>query len=99
MVTRLPGTFGSACEEIGSTTAEIASIVDGKALPITKAQARPAMMARWNGRGCISIDDLSVTDIESSIIFARCLHRHCEERSDEAIHSFFLLRDGLLRCA
>ena len=50
MVTRLPGTFGSACEPIGSTviepadrggtrflrssgaiTAEIASIVDGKA--------------------------------------------------------------------
>src|SRR5258708_36306958 len=25
--------------------------------------------------------------------------RHCEERSDEAIHSFFTLRDGLLRCA
>ena len=25
--------------------------------------------------------------------------RHCEERSDEAIHSFFAWRDGLLRCA
>ena len=25
--------------------------------------------------------------------------RHCEERSDEAIHSFFLRRDGLLRFA
>jgi hypothetical protein len=25
--------------------------------------------------------------------------RHCEERSDEAIHSFFVLRDGLLRFA
>jgi hypothetical protein len=25
--------------------------------------------------------------------------RHCEERSDEAIHSFFARRDGLLRCA
>jgi NitT/TauT family transport system substrate-binding protein len=25
--------------------------------------------------------------------------RHCEERSDEAIHSFFSRRDGLLRCA
>jgi hypothetical protein len=63
MVTRLPGTFGSACEEIGSTVssvepagsllaqsgsmiAEIASIVDGNALPRTKAQARPAMTAR-----------------------------------------------------
>ena len=63
MVTRLPGTFGSACELIGSTTssvepagsllahsgsitAEIASIVDGSALPMTKAQARPAITAR-----------------------------------------------------
>src|ERR1700688_2140547 len=26
-------------------------------------------------------------------------HRHCEERSDEAIHSFFLRQDGLLRFA
>src|SRR5260370_41902805 len=25
--------------------------------------------------------------------------RHCEEQSDEAIHSFFALRDGLLRYA
>ena len=25
--------------------------------------------------------------------------RHCEERSDEAIHSSFVRRDGLLRCA
>src|SRR5258705_8392713 len=25
--------------------------------------------------------------------------RHCEERSDEAIHSSFARRDGLLRCA
>src|ERR1700689_882803 len=25
--------------------------------------------------------------------------RHCEEHSDEAIHSFFARRDGLLRCA
>ena len=25
--------------------------------------------------------------------------RHCEERSDEAIHSFLVRRDGLLRCA
>jgi hypothetical protein len=25
--------------------------------------------------------------------------RHCEERSDEAIQSFFAQRDGLLRCA
>ena len=25
--------------------------------------------------------------------------RHCEERSDEAIHSFFMRRDGLLRYA
>src|SRR6478736_7883220 len=25
--------------------------------------------------------------------------RRCEERSDEAIHSFFAWRDGLLRCA
>src|SRR6266403_2069705 len=25
--------------------------------------------------------------------------RHCEERSDEAIHTFFARRDGLLRCA
>ena len=58
MVTRLPGTFGSACEEIGSTTscvepaeslfmhsgsitAEIAAMVDGSILPMTKAQARP----------------------------------------------------------
>ena len=63
MVTRLPGTLGSAYEPIGSTvssadpgdsllaqsgaiTAEMTSIVDGKALPITKAQARPAMTAR-----------------------------------------------------
>jgi hypothetical protein len=31
-------------------------------------------------------------------LFESRLHpRHCEERSDEAIHSFFLLRDGLLR--
>jgi hypothetical protein len=58
----LPGTFGSACDVIGSTTscvepadavaqsgsitAEIASMVDGSALPMTKAQARPAMTAR-----------------------------------------------------
>src|SRR5882757_9270840 len=26
------------------------------------------------------------------------LLRHCEERSDEAIQSFFAQRDGLLRC-
>ena len=25
--------------------------------------------------------------------------RHCEERGDEAIHSFFPRREGLLRCA
>jgi hypothetical protein len=29
----------------------------------------------------------------------RAFRRHCEERSDEAIHSFFTRRDGLLRCA
>src|ERR1700722_3275785 len=28
-----------------------------------------------------------------------CPPRHCEERSDEAIHSFFTLHDGLLRFA
>ena len=27
------------------------------------------------------------------------VHRHCEERSDEAIHSFFARPDGLLRFA
>jgi hypothetical protein len=27
------------------------------------------------------------------------LKRHCEERSDEAIHSFFTLQDGSLRGA
>ena len=28
-----------------------------------------------------------------------CVHRHCEERSDEAIHSSFVRQDGLLRGA
>src|SRR6267154_1604181 len=28
-----------------------------------------------------------------------CYFRHCEERSDDAIHSFFARRDGLLRFA
>ena len=57
-----PGTFGNACDEIGSMTscvepvtllaqsgsmiAETASMVAGSALPMTKAQARPAMTAR-----------------------------------------------------
>src|SRR5258707_14442696 len=31
--------------------------------------------------------------------FVEVLPRHCEERSDEAIHSFFSRRRGLLRCA
>ena len=31
--------------------------------------------------------------------YAKLHQRHCEERSDEAIHSFFTPRDGLLRCA
>ena len=59
METRLPATFGNACDEIGSTTscepvtlfahsgsmiAETASMVDGSALPMTKAQARPAKL-------------------------------------------------------
>src|SRR6476661_9983854 len=78
MVTRLPGTFGSACEEIGSTTscepvtllaqsgsmmAETASIVVGSILPMTKAQARPATMARQNERKSPCCDDLDATDI------------------------------------
>jgi hypothetical protein len=43
--------------------------------------------------------------IEPAIIVAirRCIvisaDRHCEERSDEAIHSFFARRNGLLRFA
>jgi len=61
-VTRLPGTFGSACEAIGSTvssdepvaaamqsgsiTVEMMSRVTGSAFAMRKAQARPAMMAR-----------------------------------------------------
>jgi hypothetical protein len=32
-------------------------------------------------------------------MFEKLTSRHCEERSDEAIHSFFAQRDGLLRCA
>src|SRR6202795_2070389 len=48
---------------------------------------------------------MSVVDAKpfaiSSIPFALSpsLTRHCEERSDEAIHSFLLLRYGLLRFA
>src|SRR4029450_5839158 len=79
MVTRLPATFGKACEEIGSTTscveplallaqsgsmiAETASMVDGSALPMTKAQARPAMMARENGRPSDIGNGWNVADI------------------------------------
>src|SRR6185436_6312517 len=79
MVTRLPATFGSACDEIGSTTscvepltllaqsgsmiAETASMVDGSALAVTKAQARPAMMARYNGRPSAFGDSRNVADI------------------------------------
>jgi len=58
----LPGTFGKACEAIGSTvssadpagsltahsgatTLESVSIMTGNVLPITNAQASPAMAA------------------------------------------------------
>jgi hypothetical protein len=32
-------------------------------------------------------------------VYLKLERRHCEERSDEAIHSSFTRRDGLLRCA
>src|SRR3981081_1899978 len=32
-------------------------------------------------------------------LISRIARRHCEERSDEAIYSFFARQDGLLRCA
>src|SRR5262245_60888814 len=77
MVTRLPGTFGKACEAIGSTTscdpvtllahsgsmiAETASMVDGSALPMTMAQARPAAMAIVSGRAGVDGDMLIAAD-------------------------------------
>ena len=36
---------------------------------------------------------------QEEIRVTRLNRRHCEERSDEAIHSFFALQDGLLRFA
>src|SRR6267378_888284 len=36
-------------------------------------------------------------DCFAALATTESFHRHCEERSDEAIHSF--LRHGLLRCA
>jgi hypothetical protein len=37
--------------------------------------------------------------MNSAPAFFYFIRRHCEERSDEAIHSFFVRRDGLLRFA
>src|SRR5689334_21618147 len=50
----------------GSITAVTRSRVSGAALAIRKAQARPATMARWNGRdsGILSVD---VADIVVSL--------------------------------
>jgi hypothetical protein len=45
---------------------------------------------RWLAMTAPHLDRLCCLKLES---------RHCEERSDEAIHSFFARRDGLLRCA
>src|SRR6266480_4222633 len=46
-----------------------------------------------------SICSVSAGDTRNVIHGAGLEFRHCEERSDEAIHSFFLWRDGLLRGA
>src|SRR5260370_11281855 len=55
---------GSLEAHSGSITAEIASMVDGKALPTTNAKARPAMTARYNGRASIRVSPVSnVADI------------------------------------
>src|ERR1700722_16499507 len=55
---------GSLLEHSGATTVEIASIASGSALAIRNAQARPAMTARWNGRGWVRPSDRSnVADI------------------------------------
>jgi hypothetical protein len=49
------------------------------------------------GRGALEPD--SGTLVNGGIDQSMIISRHCEERSDEAIHSFFARRHGLLRGA
>jgi len=61
---------------------------------------------RNKNRRKTTLEDLTVADANQPQAFgprermieARA-RRRCEERSDEAIHSFFARQDGLLRCA
>src|ERR1700722_3864519 len=60
----------------------------------------PRISASSARRSAYSTSGVSGTEMEAMAMFNNLfvLTRHCEERSDEAIHSFFL-RDGLLRYA
>src|ERR1700742_2310517 len=46
-----------------------------------------------------SLRPFSISFASMSAVMRSYLHRHCEERSDEAIHSSFAWKDGLLRFA
>src|SRR2546430_7341933 len=58
---------GADVMQSGSITAVTRSRVSGAALAIRKAQARPAMMARWNGRasGCLKVAVADIVDSPS----------------------------------
>jgi hypothetical protein len=59
---------GSLAAHNGSTTADIASIASGNALPTTNAQARPAITAMYNGRVSILACDVSdIPNIDASL--------------------------------
>jgi hypothetical protein len=65
-----------------------------RVISLARKAIRQSPRAWWrhyifDGSGCIVLPALRFSS------FAR----HCEEQSDEAIHSFFVRRDGLLRFA
>ncbi len=61
----------------------------------------PRPRARSSLAGCLPSPHLRRHGrrMANSKVSERLGHRHCEERSDEAIHSSFARRDGLLRFA
>src|SRR3954471_8026791 len=88
----------AALMQNGSITLEMTSRVSGSAFTIRKAQVRPAIMARCSGRTSGREGNaLNIPDIEFTSYLLSPSSCHCEERSDEAIHTF-LRHHGLLRC-
>src|SRR6476659_2459971 len=66
-----------------------------KRVPVFPRDKREAFARRSCSNKEIGRDD----DSKKSHLALGCFRRHCEERSDEAIHSFFPRQFGLLRFA